>query len=64
MIIASVGYIYNDPSLCLGELTSLLRTARKQPLLSSEGSNMKKLPFFSRPSSFLNMLNGDGLALD
>lgn len=26
-------------------LTSLLRTARKQPLLSSEGSNMKKGSF-------------------
>lgn len=49
---------------CLEELTSLLRTARKQPLVSSEGSNMKKLSFFSRPSSFLNMLDGDGRLLD
>lgn len=49
---------------CFWGLTSRLRTARKQPLLSSEGSKIKKLSFFCRPSSSLNMLNGDRLKLE
>lgn len=49
---------------CFWGLTSRLRTARKQPLLSSEGSKIKKKSFFCRPSSSLNMLNGDRLKLE
>ncbi len=45
-------------------LTSLLRTARKQPLLSSEGSNKKKGSVSPGPSAWSKMLNGNGLSLD
>lgn len=50
--------------ICLLILTSLLRTARKQPLLSSEGCKMKKESFFFGPSAWWGMLNGDGISLD
>lgn len=48
----------------LGFLTSLPRTARKQPLLSSEGSNTKKGSVSSGCSAWSGFLNGDGLRLE
>lgn len=45
-------------------LTSLVRTARKQPLLCSEGSSMRKGSVSSGPSALSGELNRDGLSLD
>lgn len=48
--------------VCFLMLTTLPRTARKQPLLSSDGSSMKK-SFFSESNAWSELLNGDGQSL-
>lgn len=54
-------------TFCGGSLTtgsgSLMRTARKQPLLCSEGFSVKKESVSFGPSAWLGELNGDGLSL-
>lgn len=51
-------------SFCLLVLTSLLRTAKKQPLLCSEGSNTKNGSTSTVASPRSDELKGDGLGLD
>lgn len=48
--------------VCFLMLTTLPRTARKQPLLSSDGSSMKK-SLFSESAAWSELLNGDGQSL-